>query len=190
MRVLYAYYFGAAPATSRRRRLRSRPTFLGLKIRAILFPIYMTTVEAMGAVPRWLTGRRCSRRAGHRQGQRPGELGSSCRSRPLPLCTRMHLDALASTMNAQFGAFAVSTKVIGSSMRRAARAAGAAAAEVPARHRDAQLWRWPRWRLKKPKSDLATGTAEAWSNARNAAQRGLVGAKLGELRAVLVRGGA
>jgi TRAP-type C4-dicarboxylate transport system substrate-binding protein len=50
VRVLYAYYFGTRHLTANK--LIRRPADLaGQKIRAIPFPIYMTTVEALGAVP-------------------------------------------------------------------------------------------------------------------------------------------
>ena len=50
VRVLYAYYFGTRHLTTNK--LVKQPADLaGQKIRAIPFPIYMTTVEAMGAVP-------------------------------------------------------------------------------------------------------------------------------------------
>ena len=50
VRVLYAYYFGTRHLTTNK--LVKQPSDLaGQKIRAIPFPIYMTTVEAMGAVP-------------------------------------------------------------------------------------------------------------------------------------------
>lgn len=50
VRVLYAYYFGTRHLTTNK--LVKQPADLaGQKIRAIPFPIYMTTVESMGAVP-------------------------------------------------------------------------------------------------------------------------------------------
>lgn len=50
VRVLYAYYFGTRHLTTNK--AIKQPTDLaGMKIRAIPFPIYMATVEAMGAVP-------------------------------------------------------------------------------------------------------------------------------------------
>ncbi len=50
VRVLYAYYFGTRHLTANK--LVKQPADLaGQKIRAIPFPIYMTTVEGMGAVP-------------------------------------------------------------------------------------------------------------------------------------------
>lgn len=50
VRVLYAYYFGTRHLTSNKA-IRQPADLSGMKIRAIPFPIYMTTVEAMGAVP-------------------------------------------------------------------------------------------------------------------------------------------
>ena len=50
VRVLYAYYFGTRHLTTNKL-IRKPADLAGLKIRAIPFPIYMTTVEAMGAVP-------------------------------------------------------------------------------------------------------------------------------------------
>jgi len=50
VRVLYAYYFGTRHLTSNKA-IKQPGDLSGLKIRAIPFPIYMTTVEAMGAVP-------------------------------------------------------------------------------------------------------------------------------------------
>jgi tripartite ATP-independent transporter DctP family solute receptor len=50
VRVLYAYYFGTRQLTTNKA-VRKPADLAGLKIRAIPFPIYMTTVEAMGAVP-------------------------------------------------------------------------------------------------------------------------------------------
>ncbi len=50
VRVLYAYYFGTRQLTSNKA-VRKPADLSGLKIRAIPFPIYMTTVESMGAVP-------------------------------------------------------------------------------------------------------------------------------------------
>ncbi len=50
VRVLYAYYFGTRHLTTNK--LVKQPADLGgQKIRAIPFPIYMSTVEGMGAVP-------------------------------------------------------------------------------------------------------------------------------------------
>jgi len=50
VRVLYAYYFGTRHLTANK--VVKQPADLaGQKIRAIPFPIYMTTVEGMGAVP-------------------------------------------------------------------------------------------------------------------------------------------
>lgn len=50
VRVLYAYYFGTRQLTTNKP-VRKPADLAGQKIRAIPFPIYMTTVEAMGAVP-------------------------------------------------------------------------------------------------------------------------------------------
>jgi tripartite ATP-independent transporter DctP family solute receptor len=50
VRVLYAYYFGTRHLTTNKA-IKQPSDLSGLKIRAIPFPIYMTTVEAMGAVP-------------------------------------------------------------------------------------------------------------------------------------------
>ncbi|HEY6132626.1 MAG TPA: TRAP transporter substrate-binding protein [Rubrivivax sp.] len=50
VRVLYAYYFGTRQLTTNKA-VRTPADLSGQKIRAIPFPIYMTTVEAMGAVP-------------------------------------------------------------------------------------------------------------------------------------------
>ena len=50
VRVLYAYYFGTRHLTSNKA-IRTPADLSGLKIRAIPFPIYMTAVESMGAVP-------------------------------------------------------------------------------------------------------------------------------------------
>jgi TRAP-type C4-dicarboxylate transport system substrate-binding protein len=50
VRVLYAYYFGTRHLTTNKA-VKQPADLSGLKIRAIPFPIYMTTVEAMGAVP-------------------------------------------------------------------------------------------------------------------------------------------
>ncbi|MFO1288220.1 MAG: hypothetical protein U1F49_17885 [Rubrivivax sp.] len=175
VRVLYAYYFGAAPATSRRKAAAQPADLPGPEDPRHPVPHLHDHGRGDGrgaALVDWsevLTARWPPARSTARRTRLivPKSSASALHANA-PRCTGQHHE------RAVIGAFAVSTKVIGSSMRRAARAAGAAAAEVPARHRDAQLWRWPRWRLKKPKSDLATGTAEAWSNARNAAQRGLV----------------
>ncbi len=50
VRVLYAYYFGTRQLTANR--LVKQPSDLsGQKIRAIPFPIYMSAVEGLGAVP-------------------------------------------------------------------------------------------------------------------------------------------
>ncbi|MCV0439577.1 MAG: TRAP transporter substrate-binding protein [Hydrogenophaga sp.] len=50
VRVLYAYYFGTRHLTTNKA-VKQPADLAGQKIRAIPFPIYMTTVEAMGAVP-------------------------------------------------------------------------------------------------------------------------------------------
>lgn len=50
VRVLYAYYFGTRHLTTNKA-VKQPSDLAGLKIRAIPFPVYMTTVEAMGAVP-------------------------------------------------------------------------------------------------------------------------------------------
>lgn len=50
VRVLYAYYFGTRHLTANKA-VKQPSDLAGLKIRAIPFPIYMTTVEGMGAVP-------------------------------------------------------------------------------------------------------------------------------------------
>lgn len=50
VRVLYAYYFGTRQLTANKP-VRRPADLSGQKIRAIPFPIYMTTVESMGAVP-------------------------------------------------------------------------------------------------------------------------------------------
>lgn len=50
VRVLYAYYFGTRHLTANKA-VKKPADLAGQKIRAIPFPIYMTTVEAMGAVP-------------------------------------------------------------------------------------------------------------------------------------------
>ena len=50
VRVLYAYYFGTRQLTANK--AITQPSDLaGLKIRAIPFPIYMSTVQGLGAVP-------------------------------------------------------------------------------------------------------------------------------------------
>jgi TRAP-type transport system periplasmic protein len=50
VRVLYAYYFGTRHLTSKKAVMQ--PSDLaGMKIRAIPFPIYMATVQGLGAVP-------------------------------------------------------------------------------------------------------------------------------------------
>ncbi len=50
VRVLYAYYFGTRHLTTNKA-VKQPSDLSGLKIRAIPFPIYMTAVESMGAVP-------------------------------------------------------------------------------------------------------------------------------------------
>nr|WP_255720561.1 TRAP transporter substrate-binding protein [Acuticoccus kalidii] len=50
VRVLYAYYFGTRELTADRE-VKSPADLAGVKIRAIPFPIYMATVEGLGAVP-------------------------------------------------------------------------------------------------------------------------------------------
>jgi len=50
VRVLYAYYFGTRQLTANKA-IRQPADLSGLKIRAIPFPIYMTAVEGLGAVP-------------------------------------------------------------------------------------------------------------------------------------------
>ncbi len=50
VRVLYAYYFGTRQLTANKA-VKSPADLGGQKIRAIPFPIYMTTVEGLGAVP-------------------------------------------------------------------------------------------------------------------------------------------
>lgn len=50
VRVLYAYYFGTRHLTANKP-VRQPSDLAGQKIRAIPFPIYMSTVEGMGAVP-------------------------------------------------------------------------------------------------------------------------------------------
>jgi TRAP-type transport system periplasmic protein len=50
VRVLYAYYFGTRQLTTNKP-VRKPADLSGQKIRAIPFPIYMTAVESMGAVP-------------------------------------------------------------------------------------------------------------------------------------------
>ena len=50
VRVLYAYYFGTRHLSANKA-VKQPSDLAGQKIRAIPFPIYMTTVEAMGAVP-------------------------------------------------------------------------------------------------------------------------------------------
>jgi tripartite ATP-independent transporter DctP family solute receptor len=50
VRVLYAYYFGTRHLTTKK--AITQPSDLaGMKIRAIPFPIYMATVQGLGAVP-------------------------------------------------------------------------------------------------------------------------------------------
>jgi TRAP-type transport system periplasmic protein len=50
VRVLYAYYFGTRQLSANKA-VRAPADLSGVKIRAIPFPIYMTAVEGMGAVP-------------------------------------------------------------------------------------------------------------------------------------------
>ncbi|NYT38669.1 TRAP transporter substrate-binding protein [Allopusillimonas soli] len=50
VRVLYAYYFGTRNLTANKA-VRTPADLAGVKIRALPFPIYMTAVEALGAVP-------------------------------------------------------------------------------------------------------------------------------------------
>lgn len=50
VRVLYGYYFGTRQLTTNKA-VKQPADLTGQKIRAIPFPIYMTTVEGMGAVP-------------------------------------------------------------------------------------------------------------------------------------------
>lgn len=50
VRVLYAYYFGTRHLTTNKL-VKAPADLAGQKIRAIPFPIYMSTVEGMGAVP-------------------------------------------------------------------------------------------------------------------------------------------
>jgi tripartite ATP-independent transporter DctP family solute receptor len=50
VRVLYAYYFGTRHLTTNKL-VKAPGDLAGQKIRAIPFPIYMSTVEGMGAVP-------------------------------------------------------------------------------------------------------------------------------------------
>ncbi len=50
VRVLYAYYFGTRNLTTNKL-VKTPADLAGQKIRAIPFPIYMSTVEGMGAVP-------------------------------------------------------------------------------------------------------------------------------------------
>lgn len=50
VRVLYAYYFGTRQLTANKA-IRQPADLSGLKIRAIPFPIYMATVEGLGAIP-------------------------------------------------------------------------------------------------------------------------------------------
>ncbi len=49
-RVLYSFYFGTRQLTANKA-IRTPADLKGVKIRAIPFPIYMTTVEGLGAVP-------------------------------------------------------------------------------------------------------------------------------------------
>ena len=50
VRVLYAYYFGTRQLTTNKA-VKTPADLSGQKIRAIPFPIYMSTVEGLGAVP-------------------------------------------------------------------------------------------------------------------------------------------
>lgn len=50
VRVLYSYYFGTRHLTTNKA-VRTPADLSGQKIRALPFPIYMTAVEALGAVP-------------------------------------------------------------------------------------------------------------------------------------------
>lgn len=50
VRVLYAYYFGTRHLTANRA-VRRPADLAGVKIRTIPFPIYMATVEGLGAIP-------------------------------------------------------------------------------------------------------------------------------------------
>lgn len=50
VRVLYAYYFGTRQLTANKA-VKGPTDLTGQKIRAIPFPIYMTAVEGMGAIP-------------------------------------------------------------------------------------------------------------------------------------------
>jgi TRAP-type transport system periplasmic protein len=50
VRVLYAYYFGTRQLTANKA-IRQPSDLSGQKIRAIPFPIYMSTVQGLGAVP-------------------------------------------------------------------------------------------------------------------------------------------
>lgn len=50
VRVLYGYYFGTRQLTTKKA-VRQPSDLAGMKIRAIPFPIYTTTVQGLGAVP-------------------------------------------------------------------------------------------------------------------------------------------
>ena len=50
MRVLYAYYFGTRQLSANKL-VKTPADLAGQKIRAIPFPIYMSTVQGLGAVP-------------------------------------------------------------------------------------------------------------------------------------------
>jgi TRAP-type transport system periplasmic protein len=50
VRVLYAYYFGTRQLTTKKA-IMQPSDLAGMKIRAIPFPIYMATVQGLGAVP-------------------------------------------------------------------------------------------------------------------------------------------
>lgn len=50
VRVLYAYYFGTRNLTANQE-IKTPADLAGVKIRAIPFPIYLTAVEGLGAVP-------------------------------------------------------------------------------------------------------------------------------------------
>jgi tripartite ATP-independent transporter DctP family solute receptor len=51
VRALYAYYFGTRQLTTTKKAVMQPSDLSGVKIRAIPFPIYMTAVEGLGAVP-------------------------------------------------------------------------------------------------------------------------------------------
>jgi hypothetical protein len=68
--VLYGYYFGTRQLTAKKAAMQ--PSDLaGVKIRAIPFPIYMMTVEGLGAVPVPVDWSEDADGARHRRGQRP-----------------------------------------------------------------------------------------------------------------------